>query len=419
MTVFEPSYSRPAIMIRWAILAFASFLIVTNSFVIAGVLPEISSDLGASTTSIGYTITAYALVIAVLAPIFAVVFSRWSRTTLMVVGLALFSAGVVIAAVAPDYSVFAMGRVVAAIGGAAFTPTATAAAAAITPPARQGQAIAAVGIGITLASAVGAPLGTWLSAAVSWRNTMLIIAGLAALAAALVELVVRRIPISAPISFRQRFAVLRDRRIALTLIATFFVIIGFNIVYIYSSGVTGFTGTTLAELLLMYGVLGIIGNSLSGPLTDRFSSRTVGTTLMVINAVALGLIVLVGHSLVGLLLAFALWGLSAFGSLIPLQHRLLTIDTRTASVAISWYSTAMYLGIAAASSIGGIVISAGAPPLIPAIGAAVTVLAIGAFVGGFMSERSRRTSKLRVEIRNAGGIPRPSTGNVKAGAPRR
>jgi predicted MFS family arabinose efflux permease len=283
MTNVEQSYSSAALVLRWSILAFALFLVGTNSFVIAGVLPEISHAFGATTSDIGYTITLYAIVVAVLAPAIAVAAPRWSRTVLMVAGLAAFVAGVVIAAAAPDFAVFAIGRVVAAVGGAALVPTATAAGAAITAPARRGQAIAVVGIGFTLASAIGAPLGTALAAATDWRIPMYAIAVLSVIVIPVLGAIVRRVPLGEPISIGRRFAVLRDGRILLPLATTLLLVAGFNILYIFSSEVTGFGGTTLAALLLVYGIMGIIGNTISGPLTDRFGSRRVGAAFMIVG----------------------------------------------------------------------------------------------------------------------------------------
>lgn len=383
MTNVEPSYSTAALVVRWSALAFALFLAGSNSFVIAGVLPSIAHDLAVTPTAIGYTITIYAVLVAVLSPVVAVVAARVSRTVLVVAGLGVFVAGVVVAALSPDALVFTIGRIVAAVGGAALVPTATAAGAAITPPAQRGRAIAVVGIGFTLASAIGAPLGTAVAAATSWRVPMAAIAVLGAAMMPVLALLVRRVPLGEPISVARRFSVLRDARILLPLLATLFVAAGFNLVFIFSSAVTGYEGSALAALLLIYGVMGIVGNTISGPLTDRFGSRRIGALFMVVETVALIGIAAVGHSFVGLAVAFVVWGVSAFASVVPVQHRLLAVDARTASVAISWFSTALYVGIAFAPLAGAAAIGLGDAALIPAAAAVLTLVALVAFVAGY------------------------------------
>ncbi|MGN6325440.1 MFS transporter [Pseudolysinimonas sp.] len=387
MTSIEPSYSRAGLAVRWMVLAFALFLIGTNSFIIAGVLPQIARDLRVPATDVGYTITVYSILVAVLAPAVAVLLPRLSRTVLMTAGLAAFAVGVVVAALAPDFAVFTAGRVIASLGGAAVVPTATAAGASITPPARRGQAIAVVGIGFTAASAVGAPLGTAIASVSTWRVPMLGVAALTLVIGAALALVVRRVPLGEPITLTRRFAILRDGRILLPLATTLLVAAGFNLVFIFSSAVTGQTGVVLAVLLLIYGVFGIVGNTVSGPLTDRFGSRRVGTAFMALEIVALAAIAVVGHSVVGLAVAFVVWGVSAFASVIPIQHRLLAVDPRTASVAISWFSTALYVGIAVAPIVGAVALSTGESALIPVGGAILTVLGLAAFLTGYIVRR--------------------------------
>lgn len=401
MTNVEPSYSTGALVVRWSALAFALFLAGSNSFVIAGVLPSIAHDLGVTSPDIGYTITVYAVLVAVLSPVVAVVAARWSRTVLIVGGLGVFVAGVVIAAISADLLVFTVGRVVAAVGGAALVPTATAAGAAITPPARRGRAIAVVGIGFTLASAIGAPLGTAIAAASSWRVPMIVIAVLGAAVMPVLVLLTRRVPLAEPISVGRRFAVLRDARILLPLLTTLFVAAGFNLVFIFSAAVTGYEGPALAALLLVYGVMGIVGNAVSGPLTDRFGSRRTGALFMMVETIALVAIAAVGHSFVGLAAAFVVWGISAFASVVPVQHRLLAVDPQTAAVAISWFSTALYVGIALAPVAGAAAIGLGDAPLIPIGGAVLTVLGLVAFLSGY-------AGRLRGARRADGGEATPA-----------
>ena len=390
MTTVEPSYSTGYLNSRWAVLAAGLFLVGTNSFVIAGVLPDIARTLSVSPSEVGYSITVYAVVVAIVAPAISILVPSWSRTKLMVVGLALLAAGTVVAALAPDLAVFTVGRVMAALGGAALVPTATAAAAALAPPARRGQAIAAVGIGFTLSTAIGSPLGTAIAAATNWRVPLLGVAGLALVLMPVLALLVRKVPTAAPISLGRRFAVLRDGRILMPLIATLLVVAGFNLVYIFSAAVSGFSGALLAILLLVYGVCGVIGNTISGPLTDRFGSRVVGTIFLGVEGVALLALVFVGGNFGLLAVVFVVWGLSAFAAVVPVQHRLVAVDPQTAAVAISWFSTALYLGISIAPLLGAAALHTGDVALLPLIGTIVTGVGLLAFQLGFAIRARRR-----------------------------
>lgn len=404
MTTVEQSYmplSARQLYPRLAILALGLFIVGTNGFVIAGLLPQIASTLSVTPTAVSYSITIYAVIVAVVSPAVAILLARLSRTTLMSIGLVLVAMGIIIAAAAPTLTVFTLGRVVAAFGGAALVPPATTAAASLASPQRRGRAIAVVGVGFTAATAFGAPLGTAIAAAGGWRIPLFGLAGLAALTALAIALFVRRVPLGIPVSAKKRFAILRDRRILLALVATLFAVSSFNVVYIFSSaiteGATGGSASLLALLLLIFGVAGIGGNVAAGPLTDHFGNRPMAIVSLGLLFVSLLLITVAEHSFVGTAVVFAFWGVAANAITLPIQHRLVQVNPATAGVALSWFSTALYGGIALAPPLGAAAIALGEASLIPVFGAVVVLLALIAFLLGYSTRgaRSRAVSAER------------------------
>ena len=391
MTSVERSYGT-RLYPRLAVLALGLFVVATNAFVIAGLLPTIAHTFGVQPSDVSYSITWYAVIVAVAAPAISILLPRLSRTTLMALGLVLVAIGTVVAAASPSLLVFTLGRVIAAFGGAALVPAATAAAAALAPVERRGRAIAFVAVGFTAATAFGAPLGTAVASAGGWRVPLFALAVLAALTAAAVALFVRGVPLAAPVSVRRRFGVLRDSRVLLALAATLLVIGAFNVVYILSSVVvapaTHGDGNVLALLLLVFGLSGIAGNAIAGPLTDRIGSRRSAIIFLGGQIVVLALVPLAVNSFAAIAVLFVVWGIAANGASLPIQHRLIAIDPATAGVALSWYSTAMYAGIALAPVLGAAVIGVGEVELVPVLGAVVTAVALVAFLLGWL----RRTS---------------------------
>ena len=390
MTTVEQSYAH-RLYPRLGILAVGLFIVGTNGFVIAGLLPEIARTLGVRASDVSYSITDYAIVVAIASPIVSIVLARVSRAGLMSLGLVLIAIGTVIAAAAPDLTIFTLGRIVAAFGGAALVPAATAAAATLATPERRGRAIAFVAVGFTAATAFGAPLGTALAAVGGWRVPLFGVAGLAVLTAAAVALFVRRVPLGQAISARRRLATLGDPRILLVLVATLLVVSGFNVVYIFSSAVTAeATGNApglLALLLLVFGVAGIAGNVAAGPLTDRFGNRPVAILVLVVMALSLALLPTVAGSLVGTAILFAVWGVMANAIALPIQHRLVQVNPEAAGVALSWYSTALYGGIAIAPPLGAVALGLGNAELVPEIGAVAVILALVVLLVGYLAAR--------------------------------
>src|SRR3546814_18680091 len=88
----------------------------------------------------------------------------------MAAGLVLIAAGTFLAAAADTFTVFTVGRVIAALGGAALVPSAIGAAPVMVALSQRGRAIALVGMGFTLAMAIGSPIGTALAEIV--RNSV-------------------------------------------------------------------------------------------------------------------------------------------------------------------------------------------------------------------------------------------------------
>jgi predicted MFS family arabinose efflux permease len=291
----------------------------------------------------------------------------------------------VIACTAGGFVPFLLGRVVAGLGGAALVPAATAAAPTVLPSEHRGRALAIAGLGFTLAVAVGSPLGTALASFGGWRLSLGVLAGLALVLALAVALVVRGIPEPPRISVAARFAPLADPRVVLLLVAMVLATASFNVVYIYSSAVTalatGGSGVRLAILLLVYGAAGVVGTTLAGRLTDRRGSTPVAVGALAVQAVVLALLALVAASFVLDVPVFALWGIAAFAVVVPVQHRLVGIDPAVAGIVLSWYSTAMYVGIGIAPVVGGAALGLGASA-VPLAGATIALVGLVVYLIG-------------------------------------
>ncbi|MGI3785192.1 MAG: MFS transporter, partial [Janthinobacterium lividum] len=174
------------------------------------------------------------------------------------------------------------------------------------------------------------------------------------------------------------------------LAATALVTTGFNVVYIFSAeltrGATGGDGRLLALLLLLYGLRGIVGTALAGPVTDRAGSRATAAVATGGLVAVFVLLAVEEQSYTALAVLFGVWGVVAFAAVVPLQHRLVAIDPATAGLTLGWYSTAMYVGIAVAPLLGAAALASGTVEL-PLAGALATALALMAFQAGFLRRR--------------------------------
>ncbi|WP_051855116.1 MFS transporter [Streptomyces sp. NRRL B-1347] len=364
------------------VLAAGMFAIGTDSFVIAGILPDAADSLGVSVGTAGWLLTAYAFTYAVLGPVMAACTARRARRPLFLAGFAVFTAGNLLTAFVPDFGVALAGRALAGFGGAMVTPAAVAAAAALAPPERRGRAIATVMTGLSAATALGSPLGTAIGSVTgNWRLTMVFVSALGVLAAAAVALLLPTIPTPPAVPLRTRLAPLADRRIGLTLLTTLLVYTGLYTVYSFISEsldrATGGSGTTLAVLLFVWGLAATVGTLGSGGLTDRVGSRRVINTAIVVAAIDFALLPWTSAHLPSTVVALLVWGVCGWGLLAPQTHRLITALPAAAPLLTGLASAMVYVGVSAAPLVGQAGMAWAGPHWLGPIGAAFIVLGLG------------------------------------------
>jgi predicted MFS family arabinose efflux permease len=345
---------------RLLMLAFGMFAMGTDNFVVAGILPSVAESLHTSVSLAGQMVTVYALTYAAMAPVIAAIAAGWPRKLLLVSALGIFVVGNAITALASDLDTVLFSRALAGLGAAMFSPTALGVTALLAAPERRGRALATVTAGLAGATALGAPIGTFIGGFGSWRATLWFVALLGLVAMIGVWAILRSVPEPARITLRQRLAPVRDARVALTLLTSLFAFGGFLMLYTYLGAVlnrvAGGDGRILAGMLLVWGVAATVGNSLAGRLVDRFDNRSIinaGLCVGIINFCALPW---TSAYVTTTLVALAIWGLVGWGLLVPQQHRLVKLAPQVAPLLLALNNTATYGGLACSGALGGFVL---------------------------------------------------------------
>jgi MFS transporter, DHA1 family, inner membrane transport protein len=293
------------------------------------------------------------------APLVGALAAGRPQRTVATAALLLFGVGNALTALAPTYATVLLTRVVAAVGAALYTASATSAAAALAGPERRGRAIAIVMLGITSSLVLGTPLGTALGALLDWRATLWLVTALGVLAAVVIAL---RLPLLRRDSAaaRPRFAPLSDGRVRTLLACTFVAFLGIYLPYTYFSVVyepsTGGSGERLALLLLVFGVAGTAGNLLAGGLADRFGPRRVIVAVTLLLTAVFAALPLVQGPLPVAFAVAAVSGLLSFAVTTPQQQIVIALAPDAGPVVTSLYQSALYLAVSASGAVGALAV---------------------------------------------------------------
>ena len=171
----------------WA-LTVSAFAIGTTEFVIVGLIPTMAADLGVSLPSAGLLVSLYALGVAVGAPVLTALSGRWPRKRLLLALMLLFTAGNLLAWLAPGYGALVVARVLTGLAHGVFFSIGSTIATSLVPREKAASAIATMFSGLTVALVTGVPLGTFVGQHFGWRATFLAVAalGLVAFVASLI-----------------------------------------------------------------------------------------------------------------------------------------------------------------------------------------------------------------------------------------
>lgn len=348
---------------RTLILAVGTFVIGTDAFVVAGVLPDLQTRFGVDARAIGALVTVFAITYAVASPVLGAATSHWERRRLLLTALTVFTIGNVLAASSMSYAVMVLARVISGVGAAMFTPIAAATATMLVAPEARARALALVGAGLTVATVIGVPAMTLLGARMNFRLVFATIAAAAVLAAVLLRMTLPPLPGQGGATLAERVGVIRLPGVLSTLLVSTCAFVGGFTVYNFIAPLfierLGIDASAVTWLLLAFGVGGAFGNLLGGQLADRLGAdRTVAVGLVLATG-GLVLVAVLGGTWLGATLAIVLWGAGGWMQVPAQQHRLVSVAGSAAPIAISLNASSMYLGIGLAGVIGGVVIDVG------------------------------------------------------------
>ncbi|MBY3217453.1 MFS transporter [Rhizobium laguerreae] len=373
------------------VLALSSFAIGTTEFVIMGLLPEVAADLSVSIPQAGWLVTGYALAVAIGAPVMAVSTAKLKRRTALIALMAFFIAGNLLCALASDYWVLMIARVVTALCHGAFFGIGSVVAAGLVAEDRKARAVALMFTGLTLANVLGVPIGTAIGQAYGWRATFGVVTVIGIVTILGLIAILPRDKRQENGSILREIAALRNGGLWLALSTTVFFAASMFALFTYIApllrDVTGVSPEGVTWTLFLIGLGLTIGNLVGGKLADW----RLGVTLAgVFAAIAITSIAFsyTSRFFIPAEITLFLWAMASFAAVPALQVGVVGFGKDAPNLVSTINIGAFNTGNALGAWVGGLVIDAGFDlTRVPLAAALMALIGLGATALTYLSAR--------------------------------
>lgn len=359
MSASSPAHPAPVARHPWwavSAVGLATFSVVTTEMLPVGLLTPVAEDLGASTGTAGLMISLPAVLAAVFAPLVVIAAGGIDRRRILCALLGLLLVANLASALAPDIGSLLAARVLVGFCMGGIWAIAGGLAARLVPAQRIGLATSIIFGGVAAASVLGVPLGVLIGDAWGWRSAFIAMALFSAAVMALHVWVVPALPVSTSVRPRQFAQQLGHRGLQRGLGLTLLLVSGHFIAFTYVrpllTSVSGVDTSWIGALLFGYGLAGIVGNFLAGPLAARHPR---GTLLAIASSLLLTpvLFLWMGSTPAGGSVLMLVWGLAYGGVSVGLMGWMMKAVPQAVEIATALYVGVFNIGIALGAWGGG------------------------------------------------------------------
>lgn len=343
-------------------LAFGTLGLGIAEFTMMGILPYVAADLNISIPVAGHFISAYALGVCAGAPMLILARKRPLKHILLAL-MALMLVGNLGAAVAPDYWLLLAARFISGLPHGAYFGVASIVAGKLADEGRSSEAVFIMIAGMTVANLFGVPLGTSLSHMLSWRVTFLLVGcwGLIVL-----YYIWRWVPVVEGLKdtgFKGQFRFLKTPAPWLILGATALgnggVFCWYSYITPLLTNVSGFSPESVTALMVLAGFGMVVGNLVSGRLSDKYTPGKVGMVVQGMICIVLLMLFFLSPNpwCSAILMALCTAGLFAVSS--PEQVLIIRVAPGGEMLGGACVQMAFNLGNAIGAYVGGLALSGG------------------------------------------------------------
>jgi predicted MFS family arabinose efflux permease len=354
----------------------------------------VAADLHISEGQAGQAISVSGAFALVTSLFIAPLAGRLDRKLLLAAMTLMMIVSGTVAAFAPNYTVFMIGRAFIGVAIGGFWSMSAAVAMRLVPVHQVARALAIVNGGNALATVVAAPLGSFLGGIVGWRGAFFAVVPVAAIALAWKLFSLPALKAGEGASPGDVFRLFRRPAVALGMVAVALFFMGqfalFTYLRPFLENVTQVGVSTLSLLLLVVGVAGFIGTMVIGAFLENSMYRMLVAIPLVMAALGLALMAF-GSSLAATAVLLGIWGLVATSAPVAWWTWLARSLPQDAEAGGGLMVAVVQLAIASGATLGGILFDASGYRA--TFGMSAAVLVVAAAVAWLAARASAKQAK--------------------------
>jgi predicted MFS family arabinose efflux permease len=365
------------------LIAIGAFALGMASYVTAGLIPMIQQAFDVQVAVAAQLVTAFTLAYGIGSPVFVAMLPAQRQRFGLLVALALFVIANVASALVDDFVSLLIWRAIAGIGAGVYLATGIAASAAVSAPELRGKAIAVIMGGMASGTVLGVPVSLLFAEQFGWPMALWLVAflGLVSWVGLLVKL--PAIPAGPAMPISRKLALLGDRNVLTILMVSLLAAVASLGMYTFMVPLMAdpeYGGiTNITPYLWVWGLGGVAGSFLVGPLVDRIKGPML--TFLILVTLSVSLFALPAAAAITPWLAMipiAVWGAVGWALQVPQNNELIAARDHKGdgNLAVALNESALYLGSALGAAAGGFILLLQMPGWILAVSAgAISVIA--------------------------------------------
>ncbi|MGM0701437.1 MAG: MFS transporter [Pseudomonadota bacterium] len=345
------------------LIALGAFSLGMASYVTAGLIPMVQDSFAVSVSAAAQLVTAFTLAYGLGSPICVALTPANRQRAGLLLTLGLFVIANAASALVENFTALMAWRAIAGTGAGVYLAMGIGASAAVSTPENRGKAIAIIMGGMASGVVLGVPLSLLIAEQTGWESAFWLIAILGLIAFIGLFLKLPPLPAAPVSSLMQKLTILGDGHVLIILTVSLLAAIASLGMYTFIAPLMTDPAygavRSVTPYLWVWGIGGVLGSFLAGPLVDRLKGPNVTLAIMLILAVSLFALPLAARLNTWLvMLPIATWGAVGWALQVPQNNEL--IRTRQAhgdgNLAVALNESALYLGSAIGAAAGGFIL---------------------------------------------------------------